>query len=287
MQCLFCQSPDVDRTSFPRPTFFNNKRFEYYQCNNCKLVFIDPIPSSDDYANMYAPTYHDTYYFKESEIDYSFFYELLEKNTTGKNILDYGCGDGSFLHYFSQRGYDCTGIDYDMNLVERLRERFPGIKFYDITKFHLQKEDLKFDIIYMGDVLEHLDNPSQFLNSLLLNLNDGGLILVQGPLEGNFTLALSYRKLISSFKKNRVASHTPYHISFSNAKNQKRIFEESGFVTLYYKISEAPWPYPSKFTLKPMPAINWVVAKTSILISKFFPGKWGNRFVYLGKKPQT
>src|SRR5215470_2313496 len=106
--CLFCKSSEIKKASFPRSTDFNGKKFHYYQCTKCQLVFIDPLPSADDYKKMYGRSYHEQFYFKEISTDYSQFYALLEKNSNQRSIVDYGCGDGSFLNFFSRQGYKCT-----------------------------------------------------------------------------------------------------------------------------------------------------------------------------------
>jgi hypothetical protein len=107
--------------------------------------------------------------------------------------------------------------------------------------------------------------------------------MAQGPIENNFTLALAYRKLISRFKRGKEANHVPYHIIFSNSKNQKEVFEMNGFNTIHYNIYETPWPFPERFSLRPMVALRWLVARVSILFSKLFSAESGNRFIYLGK----
>src|SRR5687767_4841016 len=96
LKCLFCHSDRIAPTSFPRPTIFNNKKFNYRKCLDCDLVFIDPVPDTGDYNRMYANSYHDEFYFKESP-DYTEWFTLFEKYSKEKSLLDYGCGDGSFI----------------------------------------------------------------------------------------------------------------------------------------------------------------------------------------------
>lgn len=283
MHCLFCESSEIIKAPFPRSTYFNNKKFNYYKCKECGLVFIDPIPSIDDYAKMYAKSYHDQFYFKEINGDYLVLNKLLKKDGIKKTLLDYGCGDGSLLNYFSQRGYTCSGIEYKQELVEKLRKKFENITFYTVDEFEQTNNNLEYGIIYIGDVLEHIGNPVELIKRFHSNLKENGLILIQGPLENNFSLALGYRKCISLLKLKKTASHIPYHLSFSNAKNQVELFKKCGFKTLYYKIYETPWPYPDKLSINPILFIKWMVARISIFISKIFLGKFGNRFIYLGK----
>lgn len=286
MECLFCHSTNIRKAAYPRPTRFNNKQFHYMRCRDCGLVFIDPIPGDEDYARMYASEYHDQFYFKDAP-DYSGWFELFSRYSKDKSIVDYGCGDGAFLRYFHERGYECFGVEYDPALVERLRKENSGITFYTVEEFWDLDPQRKFNAFFMGDVLEHMARPSDFLKKLLMRLRHGGIMAAQGPLENNRNLALRFRKMISGVKtlsRRGNATHVPYHISFSNARNQKGVFEKTGLQTCYYEVFETTWPFPSQFSKAPGGSLKHLVAKTSIFLSKKLPGHMGNRFLYVGEK---
>jgi 2-polyprenyl-3-methyl-5-hydroxy-6-metoxy-1,4-benzoquinol methylase len=246
-------------------------------------VFIDPLPSADDYEKMYARSYHEAFYFKDAPPDYAPFSSLLEKYSKYRSILDYGCGDGSFVRFFFEKGYTCAGVEYDPELVKLLRLKMPAIDFYTVSEFDRIGKEQRFGIIYLGDVLEHLADPNGFIRGLQRRLSKNGLIMIQGPLENNGTFSLAYRKFISWLRAGKPAAHVPYHISFSNAKNQKDVFEKNGFTTLYYTIYETSWPLPGKFSFSPATSFKWAIAKVSMFLSKLSPGKMGNRFIYLGR----
>lgn len=120
MTCLFCNSINISKAAIPRPTRFNNKIFSYHQCSSCGLVFIDPVPAVEDYQVMYDPRYHQAFYFKELAKDYSYLEPWMEKSPADKKLLDYGCGDASFLQYFINKGFHCSGTEYDSELVNQL-----------------------------------------------------------------------------------------------------------------------------------------------------------------------
>jgi 2-polyprenyl-3-methyl-5-hydroxy-6-metoxy-1,4-benzoquinol methylase len=285
MQCLFCHSSNISKAAYPRPTRFNNKQFNYHRCGDCGLIFIDPVPDADDYNKMYAESYHNQFYFNETP-DYSDWLALFGKYSKEKSIVDYGCGDGGFLKFFKSRGYEGTGVEYDPELVSRLRKENPEMIFYTVEEFW--KLDQQFNAFFMGDVLEHMAKPAECLGDLMKKLKQGGLIAAQGPLEDNANLALRFRKLVSVAKTGTgnpaIASHVPYHIFFSNARNQKAVFEDSGLQTKYYKVIETPWPFPPKMNTSPGDNLKHLIAKTSIFLSQSLPGKMGNRFLYVGEK---
>lgn len=288
MTCPFCNSKNINDASFPRPTRFNNKLFSYRECRDCALIFIDPIPDVEDYNAMYSNQYHEQFYFKKEVIDYSPIRDAVDKFILDKVIVDYGCGDGSFLRFFQKSGYSCIGVEYDKELVEKLKVQNPQISFLTVDEFW-SKNDLKFSVIFFGDVLEHIAKPAEFLRSVNKKLPENGFLVAQGPLENNSNLGHYFRKMTSSFttKENKIVTNTPYHITFTTAKNQEELFKNTGFETMLYKINETPWPFPAHFSPQPVKAIQFFVGQASVFISKIVPAKMGNRFLYVGRKNAT
>ncbi len=179
------------------------------------------------------------------------------------------------------------GIEYDPELVVRLNNENPGMTFYTVDEFWGIDDKVQYDKIFMGDVLEHMTKPRKFLENLFKKIKPGGLIAAQGPLENNNSLALRFRKAISGLKTSITkaqATHIPYHIFFSNAVNQKAVFENTGLNTLYYHVFETAWPFPSKPSKAPGVIFKYLIARSSILVSQILPGQRGNRFLYIGRK---
>jgi len=54
--CPFCFSGEHTSSYLPS-TFFNNKRFDYVKCINCKLIYLNPFPVADDFEKLYPATY--------------------------------------------------------------------------------------------------------------------------------------------------------------------------------------------------------------------------------------
>ena len=213
----------------------------------CALIFIDPVPSADDYNKMYAKTYHQQFYFKEIAPDYSSIYNIAGQFVKQRVIVDYGCGDGSFIKFFAAKGYRCFGVEYDPQLVQTLKKDSPEVNFYTVDEFWNLPGEIKFGVIYLGDVLEHMEKPVTFIEDLKQKLADDGLLLIQGPLENNNNIALRFRKAMSQLKTKvkaeTTATHIPYHIFFSDAANQEDLFLKRGFKTLYFKVYETTWPF--------------------------------------------
>lgn len=291
MICLFCQSSNLINAIIPRPTIFNNKIFSYFQCKDCKLVFIDPIPCHSDYEKMYSASYHDTFYFREVSPDYSDVIELVNQYRTNGTMLDYGCGDGGFLNFFSKHDFICSGAEFTPELVRNLKTMNPKMTFFTITDFWEQQNSPSYNFIHLGDVLEHLETPLLFINKIKKRLQrNNGVLIVRGPLENNSSLAFMCRYftswLSSKLNPNKTFKHVPYHITFSNSKNQSDFFEKCGLEQLYFKVFETPWPYPLTFEGGMGNKLKYLIGQVSMLLAKISPLKHGNRFIYLGRLKQ-
>ena len=292
MPCLYCESTLATTPVFPTTTIFNNKEFGYLQCGQCKLIYIDPIPTKEDYAAMYSDEYHDAFYFaSEQPADYNFLLPLLAPYRTTDTMLDYGCGDAGFLRFFQNNNFKCTGAEFTEELVLKLRNKFAGIDFLTIDAFWENNDKKLYNFIHFGDVLEHLEEPISFIKKLSKRLEDEkGLMIFEGPIENNRSLALFCRYatswVLNKMKPNRKARHVPYHITFSNSKNQIAFFERCGLEQVHYSTFEASWPYPETFTGGIGRRIQYLIGKVSMGISNMLGTGYGNRFTYIGRLKQ-
>ena len=95
-------------------------------------------------------------------------------------LLDIGCGNGSFLRAFNDDypKWDLIGAELD-DRNRRQIEAIPGVK-----KLHVGSLDGlvdQFDLIVMVHVLEHVPRPEPFLRLLQAKLKHLGKILIEVP----------------------------------------------------------------------------------------------------------
>ena len=283
IKCLFCEHTQTRSTPF-EDTVFNNKTFEYVQCTKCDLIFVNPLPDTDDLIKMYPVEYQGNLAIAASGAYNSLFSQIQSKGKYS-SILDYGCGGGRFVVEALEKGYSVTGAEYNPDLVANLSKTFTKASFLTIDDFY--KSDAKYDIIFLSNVLEHLTNPKEIMLKLRERVSENGLFVLEGPVENNFNLTLFTRKIIFFIRKNffgKKASHTPTHILYANRKNQEQFLKDIGLTTLYYEIKESNWPYPMRYEdcHSLMQKLMYGIAAFSVAMSKIFPF-WGNNFVYIGK----
>jgi ubiquinone/menaquinone biosynthesis C-methylase UbiE len=126
---------------------------------------------------------HEVVEAKRSELCYDLLINLIAKDMNSgkrKRILDVGCGDGSFIRKFKDY-CEVFGVDISWNAVKKARDA--GINAYrvDVSSEKLPFEDRHFDIVYMGDVIEHLVNPDFAIREVRRVLKPEGFLVLSTP----------------------------------------------------------------------------------------------------------
>ncbi len=158
------------------------KRGSFYNiCDNCSLIFLNPV-FKDNELNKYYINLHQT----QSVIvknEAPFYRKIFTKGLLSiqqfkkkKNLIDIGCSSGFFLDIASNYGWNTFGIEYNKEklLVDKKHKLFSQ----DIET--LPKE-IKFDVVTMWDVFEHIKDGNDCLKKIKKKLNKKGLVFIQTP----------------------------------------------------------------------------------------------------------
>jgi 2-polyprenyl-3-methyl-5-hydroxy-6-metoxy-1,4-benzoquinol methylase len=105
----------------------------------------------------------------------------------GKRVLDVGSGLGFFSVRFSERGARVLAVDVDRESLRYLAANH-GIPTQVVD---VEREPLPggpFDVVFVGEILEHLREPSALLADAARVVAPGGAVVVTTPaLEGPLT----------------------------------------------------------------------------------------------------
>jgi len=116
------------------------------------------------------------------------YIDWLLQQVTNKSCLDIGAieHDLSFTELptwkhklVSQASRHTVGIDILEEYVEVTRQRGFDIRVCDATSDVFTGET--FDIVIIGDVIEHVENPVNLIRFSIRHLNEGGIVIAKTP----------------------------------------------------------------------------------------------------------
>lgn len=208
------------------------------ECNSCRHWWIDPMPGQQYLNHLYETSsefvvssgYHGREEPEESE-SYIYASRFLNssKNTSDLNYLEIGVGPGFLFNFFEKKVKNCYGVDPCSWKPDK-----PTI-FSDIDKI---PAEIKFDIIIIQDVLEHLEDPINMLIKAKKLSNPGCILSCGFP---------NKDALIAKAFKGRWGMIRPVgHLHYFSSKSIKKMFEKSGW-SIVKKYSYWPAPYPSYY----------------------------------------
>ncbi|WP_182111774.1 MULTISPECIES: bifunctional 2-polyprenyl-6-hydroxyphenol methylase/3-demethylubiquinol 3-O-methyltransferase UbiG [unclassified Actinotalea] len=120
--------------------------------------------------------------------------QLLDLVGGGKDVLDVGCSTGYLAEALTQRGCTVSGIEYDAEAAELARPHLDRLVVGDLNTLDLAEAfgERRFEVIVLGDVLEHLADPAPVLGRLVGLLAPGGSVVISIPnvSHGSIRLAL-------------------------------------------------------------------------------------------------
>lgn len=100
----------------------------------------------------------------------------------GKKVLDIGCSQGSASILLAEKGYDVIAADIRAGglIYARNRHEYGNCQFMALNAEHLPFK-AKFDIIILGEFLEHVLYPEKMLKYLADYLNQDGIFVITTP----------------------------------------------------------------------------------------------------------
>ncbi len=98
----------------------------------------------------------------------------------GRRVLDVGCRTGALTRYYAA-GNDVVGVDVDSDALGRARERLGIETLWADAEEGFPFDDASFDVVVMGEILEHLADPAAAVANVLRVLRPGGRFVGSVP----------------------------------------------------------------------------------------------------------
>lgn len=192
--CPLCHSKNL--SGFAIDTLRKGPHISRVKCEDCGVVFANPMADASE-LNTYYQAYYEKDHFEAvayKEIIYEHFSRIktltesaikqesrcLKNLEKGSKFLDVGCGLGLGLAYAHQLDCELFATEYDSGALEFVRQHFP-VKTHqgDLESAHYA--DDFFDFIYISHVIEHVLDPSAYIQEMRRILRPGGILAIGTP----------------------------------------------------------------------------------------------------------
>ena len=189
-------------------------------CRNRKKFYYDEYNLLGKKADEEFKIYSEKNSGSESEIMAKYFFENYKDSHKAK-LLEVGAGKGLFLRHISKLlpKMDLYGLEPSKNAAHYFKKNLPKVKFdqnsLEISKFR----KIKFDVIVSTGVIEHVNNPDEFLKITSEILKPNGTMFLCLP---NFE-----SKVDDLILYDHLSKLTKYSLNFLFDKHKLRLTNQN------------------------------------------------------------
>lgn len=210
--------------------------------------------------------------------------EQIENHET-KQFLDYGCGaTAEVIILASKLGFKAFGVEVEAGTRQEAHLKSNCQIF---SPKEVLASGARFDIIFLGDVLEHLSNPLVVLDQAQTLLTPNGFLIIQGPLEGAITISNTLLAVKARLLSNFPSKFPPYHVSLATKESIVKALKINGLTTKNLVISEPFWPAPkfgSRSSFASITAFIFSFVKILDIAASKVSKNYGTRFFLIATK---
>jgi SAM-dependent methyltransferase len=235
----------------PTTDRFGTALADIVRCRRCGHRQTEPMPGDAALQSAYADAASDDYVKEEAGQRETArrALERIEAQLTPepapgngalriRRLLDLGCWLGFLLAEAAERGWDAVGVEPSEFASAYARDRLAlAVRTGDLLTTELPLGT--FDVIVMGDVIEHLPRPGEALRRMTALLRPGGLAWLTLPDAGS---------LVARGLRGRWWSVIPTHVQFFTRGSIRTLLERHGWTVV--EIATAPKAFSVRYYLE-------------------------------------
>lgn len=289
--CLACGSRRLSPVAMEYE--WQGTRFPAALCDECGMLFLRVQPTGASLARMY-----DAEYFEQdfrcgrsearSDDEEAFraendgLLDRLESLRGEGRLLEVGCASGLLLKRARERGWSVTGVELSPEAVAQARAR--GLTVHQGTLHDAAFAHASFDLVFLGDVLEHVPDCRETLREVERVLVPGGHVMVRGPITTHSLARRAGLFLYGVAGKAIVLREPPYHLWEFRPRSLAALARRCGLDVVGIEQSKIPpgRPHGQKSAAQAlaMSVIDWVNLPLTHNFHVF-----GDRALMLARKP--
>lgn len=167
------------------------------------------------------------------ELEEKIMFSMLNKyikNKKDARILDIGCGSGLITKKIQESGYNVEGLDFSQEAVKKAINNGISAEICDLDE-GINKNNDKYDVVWAGDIIEHVFDPMGLLREISRVLKKDGILILCIPSDvgivSRIKILLGYSYQEITYKKSGYHKHHTFFnlrlISFMLKKNNFKL----------------------------------------------------------------
>jgi 2-polyprenyl-3-methyl-5-hydroxy-6-metoxy-1,4-benzoquinol methylase len=166
--------------------FAQRDGMQLVQCVECGLVYVNPRRDAEQIYQHYNSDQSSRiqYYLNVEVADrrtFSSILDLADQLAPNRGaLLDIGPNIGTCLALAHERGWETYGVEINAEAARYCREQ-RGLNVIAGALDAHTYPDNSFDIVLMGDVIEHLRDPLELMRVVQAILKPGGAVIISTP----------------------------------------------------------------------------------------------------------
>jgi len=248
-RCLACGGTSL--RPLPLAYLHEGERYPLVECASCGMRFLDPRPAQATLARFYDAAYFESDFrcgrssaaasddaaFEEENRGLLDAFAALSVPATPR-LLDVGCATGGLIATALARGWQAEGVELSADAVAHARARGLSVFHGALIAAHLP--DGRFDLVYMGDVLEHVPDCRAVVEEVARILRPGGRFYLRGPITTH-SLARSLALAVArATGRTLTLNEVPYHLWEFTPGPLVRLVERAGLRVERLRQSKIP-----------------------------------------------
>ncbi len=275
--------------------------FPLVECRGCGLRFLRVQPAGEGLAALYSAGYFERdFRCGRSEVAYAAEDAFRAENQglldqferlgpdprdarAPRRLLELGSAGGWLLKHAAERGWQAQGVELSRDMVERARALGLDVFQGDLLAARLPADG--FDLVYMGDVLEHVPDCRAVLAEAARVLRPGGHLFLRGPVTTHSLARRLALALYGALGRTIVLREPPYHLWEFTPGPLRRLFAAAGLEVVAARQSKIPPGRAHGEKSATQRIAMGIVDAVNVPLTGLC-GVAGDRIVMVGRKPR-
>jgi len=147
----------------------------------------------------------------------------------GEDVLDFGCSTGYFGELLIRtKGCKVNGVEIDPGDLAKARKVLNKVYSFDLDgDWPDEVYEKKYDVLFFGDVIEHLKYPEETLKKSKALLKPGGRILISTPNIAHISIRLELLAGDFNYESTGILDNT--HLRLFTIDTLKKLANDTGY----------------------------------------------------------